>query len=147
MGYGGMAARPAPARAVDTTDVLGRRIGAMIIDSVMLYIAFAVVGSAIAASDRRSGTAYLVFLGFTLAYFLICEGAAGQTLGKKLVGIRVVSVDGTRASWGQVLGRTLLRPVDGLPFAYILGLVVALVNGRRQRIGDVAAHTTVVPAE
>jgi uncharacterized RDD family membrane protein YckC len=143
------------ARAVDSTDVLGRRIGAMVIDTVLLAIVFVVVGLVSGgghtghhrASIHLGGSASLIYLAITFAYFILCEGATGQTIGKRLLGIRVVSADGNRASWGQAIGRTLLRIVDALPVLYIVGLITALATGeRRQRIGDLAARTRVVPA-
>jgi uncharacterized RDD family membrane protein YckC len=143
------------ARAVDHTDVLGRRIGAMLIDTVLFAVVFVVVGLATGgghsghhrAGVHLGGSATLVFLAITFAYFIACEGATGQTLGKRLLGIRVVSADGGSASWGQVTVRTLLRIVDALPVLYIVGLVTALATGeRRQRVGDLAARTQVVPA-
>jgi uncharacterized RDD family membrane protein YckC len=144
------------ALSADSTEVVGRRIGALIIDAVLLAIVFVVVG--IASGGGRSGkgsasvtldsSATLIFLAITLTYFFICEGTTGQTLGKRLLGIRVVSLDGSRASWGQVLGRTLLRVVDSLPILYIVGLIAVLAtgSGRRQRVGDLAAGTLVVAA-
>jgi uncharacterized RDD family membrane protein YckC len=144
------------ALSADSTEVVGRRIGALIIDAVLLAVVFFVVGLASGGGHSGNGrasitlgsSATLVFLGITLAYFFICEGMTGQTLGKRLLGIRVVSADGSRASWGQALGRTLLRVVDSLPILYIVGLITVLATGRgrRQRVGDLAAHTLVVPA-
>ena len=72
---------------------------------------------------------------------------SGQTLGKKLLGIRVARLDGGTPTTGNIVLRTILRPIDGLPFAYLLGLIVILATGqRRQRIGDLAGGTTVTKA-
>jgi uncharacterized RDD family membrane protein YckC len=141
---------------VETTDVLGRRIGAMVIDGVLFAIVFVAIGLATGGGSASHGhagihlgsAATLVWLGTIYAYHFVCEAATGQTLGKKLVGVRVVSLDGTRASAGQVLVRTLLRLIDSLPILYLVGLVSILATGRerRQRVGDLAAGTTVVAA-
>jgi len=141
---------------VDSTEVVGRRIGALVIDGILLGVLFVVVGLATGgghsgggkASVHLGGSATLLWLGISLVYFAVCEGTWGQTLGKRLLGIRVVSADGNRASFGQVVGRTVLRVVDALPFFYIVGLISVLATGRgrRQRVGDLAAGTYVVPA-
>jgi uncharacterized RDD family membrane protein YckC len=141
---------------VDTTDVVGRRIGAMVIDGVLFVAVFVLLGLATGGGSASHGHAAihlgtagtLVWLGIVYAYHFVCEATTGQTLGKKAVGIRVVSLDGTKASAGAVLVRTLLRLVDSLPILYIVGLVTTLATGRerRQRVGDLAAGTTVVAA-
>jgi uncharacterized RDD family membrane protein YckC len=71
----------------------------------------------------------------------------GQTLGKRLLGIRVVNQDGSRVSFGASFIRNILRIVDALPVLYIVGLITVLATGeRRQRVGDLAARTRVVRA-
>ncbi len=72
------------------------------------------------------------------------EGYLGQTLGKMLVGIRVV-----QESTGEVPGigatalRTVLRIVDWLRF-YLVAFVTVLASQKNQRLGDMAARTLVV---
>ncbi|CAN5829401.1 hypothetical protein BH11VER1_BH11VER1_04330 [soil metagenome] len=68
----------------------------------------------------------------------------GQTLGKKVLGLRVVDERGLKLRPSQVVIRNLLRFVDGLPLFYALGGVVSLFNSRSQRLGDLAAGTVVV---
>jgi uncharacterized RDD family membrane protein YckC len=140
----------------DSTEVVGRRIGALFIDGLLLGALFVVVGLVSGggssgngkASVHLGGSATLVFLAITFVYFIVCEGTSGQTIGKRLLGIRVVSADGARASFGQAVGRTVLRLIDALPIFYIVGLISVLATGRgrRQRVGDLAAGTLVVPA-
>lgn len=82
-----------------------------------------------------------------LVYYGLGEALTGQTLGKKLLGLKVVSEDGSPATVGQVVIRTLLRVVDQIPFLYLLGFFVMLVTDRqRKRIGDIVARTRVVAA-
>jgi uncharacterized RDD family membrane protein YckC len=82
---------------------------------------------------------------FAFGYYLVCEGAWGRTLGKVICGIRVVSEDRSKASFGQAALRTLLRIVDGI-FAYLVGFIFMMTSDRRQRLGDRAAKTLVVRA-
>lgn len=68
----------------------------------------------------------------------------GQTVGKRLLGLRVMDVHGLRLQFHQVLMRNLLRFVDMLPLCYAVGGVTCLLNRRAQRLGDLAANTVVV---
>jgi uncharacterized RDD family membrane protein YckC len=68
----------------------------------------------------------------------------GQTPGKRLLGIRVVTAGGYPLGPGGAILRNLLRPLDFLPVFFGVGLVVALVTSRTQRLGDLAAGTLVV---
>lgn len=68
----------------------------------------------------------------------------GQTLGKRVAGIRVVSADGLPVRFWQVLVRNLLRPIDFFPGFYLIGSICILASQRAQRLGDMAAGTVVV---
>ena len=139
-----------------TTAAVGHRIGALIIDGLLCGAVFIVIGLVTGggqsghgrASVHMGGTAFLVYMVVWIAYFTICEAATGQTLGKRLSRIRVVSQDGGRVGFGQSAARNVLRLVDALPILYIVGLVSVLATGedRRQRVGDIAARTRVVTA-
>ncbi len=78
-------------------------------------------------------------------YHLLCETFLnGQSFGKKLMKMRVVKLDGSQAGIGSYFLRWILAPID-IYFTYgSVGLVTMLVNGKGQRLGDLAAHTTVV---
>lgn len=135
-------------------EVVGRRIGAGVIDVLILAFVFTLV-EALAGnppaggggvSVKIEGTNALVLFGIVLLYYFISEATSGQTLGKRATGIQVVGQDGTPCGTRQALVRTLLRIVDSLPFLYLLGLVVIWSTKRRQRLGDLAAGTLVVRA-
>ncbi len=70
--------------------------------------------------------------------------SAGQTPGKKLMGLRVVNDDGTPVTWSASVARNLLRFADLLPFFYAAGLVSMLLDSSFRRLGDLAAGTIVV---
>ena len=70
----------------------------------------------------------------------------GQTLGKRLLGLRVLSSQGTPIGFGQAAVRNLLRIVDILPGCYLVGGWSALCDRRARRFGDIAADTLVVRA-
>ncbi|HEV3025617.1 MAG TPA: RDD family protein, partial [Pirellulales bacterium] len=75
----------------------------------------------------------------------------GQTPGKHMLRMRVVSVEGQPINGLQAVLRNFLRTVDALPAfvvpSYLLGLVTATTNARFQRLGDLAAGTMVIVEE
>jgi uncharacterized RDD family membrane protein YckC len=88
----------------------------------------------------------------TLAYFIVSIGYGmatewhwrGQTIGKRLLRLRVIDAEGLRLQFSQIVIRNLLRFVDMLPAFYLVGGIACLVNRRAQRLGDLAANTVVV---
>jgi len=89
---------------------------------------------------------------YILALFLVSIGYGiclewrwrGQTVGKRLLRLRVVDAEGLRLHFSQIAIRNLLRFADMLPVLYLVGGVVALVTRKAQRLGDLAANTVVV---
>ncbi|MGC4032952.1 MAG: RDD family protein [Tepidisphaeraceae bacterium] len=82
---------------------------------------------------------YLSLLGY-LAHVAACEVAFGRSLGKWLLGLKVLSIDGTRATAGQILMRNLLRLLE---IQLVLPMFIVLFTPTGQRLGDLAARTTV----
>lgn len=133
-------------------DVLGRRIAAGLIDlGVVLVIALLVGGifgneTAPDAPDsaRFGALDRLLVIGLVLGYYWVTETVWAQTLGKRVMKIRVASLDGSKPTAGATFIRTLLRLIDGI-FFYVVGLIVIFATGeRRARLGDLAAKTKVV---
>ena len=132
--------------------VTGRRVLATIVDGVVLGVLFAVMsmlfGSSSAEGEQMNATLnglpFLIYLVLVIAYYVLMEGYLGQTVGKMLLGIKVVREDG-----GEVPGiggaaiRTALRLVDGL-FSYLVAFIAVLASSKNQRLGDMVAHTLVV---
>lgn len=87
----------------------------------------------------------LVVLGWS--YFILLEWLwNGQTLGKRVYGLRVINADGSPAGFVAVFVRNLVRLVDFLPALYGVGLLAIVFTPRSQRLGDLAAGTFVVRA-
>lgn len=96
-------------------------------------------------------------LGLTLVFWFALEwfyGGVfeafwnGQTPGKRLMQIRVLSSDGQPINGLQAVLRNVLRAVDQQPVALcLLGLLAAMMNDRFQRLGDLACGTMVVVEE
>jgi len=138
--------------------VLRRRLAAGLVDAVLMIAGLALVvgiwGNNSADLDNGSLTLGLSlgwqpFLFYCLTIFVcyvLFEGARSVTPGKLALGLRVVKYDGSPCGWVAALRRSILRPVDALPFAvpYLVGLATAGLSSRRQRLGDVFAGTLVV---
>ena len=127
-----------------------RRVLAAVVDLAIVVTGALVIlaaGDALSSdsSDVR-GALSVVILGWALYYYFALESGEGQTVGKKLMKLRVVRADGRPAGMREIAVRTVLRVVDGIG-VYIVGLIAMLVSGqRRQRLGDMAAGTIVVDA-
>ncbi len=70
--------------------------------------------------------------------------ADGQTPGKKKFNLQVVNASLTPIHWEASIIRNLLRAVDFLPFANVIGLISMLTNKEFKRLGDYAAGTLVI---
>jgi uncharacterized RDD family membrane protein YckC len=77
-------------------------------------------------------------------YFAIAEAMFGATPGKLWNRLRVVRLDGRPLGLRDVVIRNVVRLIDGLPILYLLGGVFVLGTRGSQRLGDLAAGTTVV---
>jgi uncharacterized RDD family membrane protein YckC len=87
----------------------------------------------------------VAFLIVMFAYFVVLEGLAGRTVGKWVMGLRVIAADGGgRPGLMKGLVRNLLRLVDGLPAFNIVGVALILRSKERARFGDRYAGTRVV---
>lgn len=84
------------------------------------------------------------FLVVIVLYFVLLEGICGATIGKMLLGLKVIRVDGERAGLARSLLRNLLRVVDSLPAFNILGVILILTSSERARFGDRVAGTRVI---
>ncbi len=86
-----------------------------------------------------------------LGYFVVSIGYGialewhwnGQTLGKRLLRLRVNDVNGMQLQFSQIVIRNLLRFVDSLPALYLVGGLACLISRRAQRLGDIVANTIV----
>ncbi len=81
-------------------------------------------------------------------YFVLLEGAYGQTVGKMAVKIKVVQETGMKINYADAVVRNILRLIDAIPYfiPYLLGAILIWTSDKKQRLGDRAAHTVVVKA-
>ena len=130
---------------------IGERIVAFLIDGFILYLYLILVqyiGQAIGYiyedNWTQRGLMSLIFLP-AMFYSLIMHSLFnGRTVGKLLMKMRVVKVDGSPVHWSNYLVRWMLRLVDIWIFLGAIGLLTILFSDRRQRLGDAAAGTVVI---
>jgi len=127
---------------------VGIRILAFIVDGIFLalfyYFLFTLLeASGITDTMETWGFISVLSLPYFLYYPVLQYWNNGQTLGKQIVKIRVVKIDNTHPGLGDFLIRWVLRlfEVNAIPG---LALLVMILNDKNQRLGDIAAKTTVV---
>ena len=130
---------------------IGERILAFLIDGFILYlysVLVQLVGDAIGYIYKdgwtQRGLMMLIFLP-AMTYSLYMHAIFnGRTLGKMLLKMRVVRLDGSPVHWSNYLVRWMLRLVDIWIFLGSIGILTLLFSERRQRLGDAAAGTVVI---
>jgi uncharacterized membrane protein SpoIIM required for sporulation/uncharacterized RDD family membrane protein YckC len=131
---------------------VGSRALAALIDMLVLvgsalgvFIVLAIVAG-FGVTIGSIGGALLLLGGFAVwtGYFILFEGLRqGQTPGKRMVGIRVVSDTGNAVSLSAAAARNLLRIADFLPPPYLIGALLVALHPRGKRLGDMVAGTVV----
>ena len=136
---------------------LGKRFSAFVLDTMVLFGVFAVTDAwifmrwgTVEGTELSLTAASLLLAGICnsailFAYGWLLEASFGATLGKSLVGLRVVRT-GSGSALGAAAIRNAMRIVDGAG-VYLLGAVVAGCSPGRQRLGDLCAGTAVVEEE
>ncbi|MDP9265561.1 MAG: RDD family protein [Chloroflexota bacterium] len=134
----------------------GNRGFAAVIDTAIAAViavgSLAAFELAIGASDsiivqQLQGLVALLVVFAVWSYFILLEWLwNGQTVGKRMTGLRVIAANGAPAPFIAVLVRNIVRLVDFLPGLYGLGLVTIVLSPASQRLGDLAAGTYVVRA-
>ncbi|HWL06785.1 MAG TPA: RDD family protein [Planctomicrobium sp.] len=132
----------------------GTRAVAFLVDAALMYFIVSLLQGLITALVLPIGKEHPIYAGaamgvitfvFFNGYFILFEMLwAGQSPGKRVVGIRVVKKGGYSLRLIDSLIRNLLRTVDLLPVCYGVGLVTVLSTRYSQRLGDLVAGTLVV---
>lgn len=135
-------------RISQTPASIGERLVALVIDYILIGL-FVFSTTTLFSSFRLYSDLTLIIFLLTvylpvLFYSFLCEMFNhGQSIGKKIMNIRVVKADGSTPGISAYLLRWLLFPIDG-PFTGGLGLLVILLTKNSQRMGDLAAGTMVI---
>lgn len=127
---------------------IGERILAYLIDILIMFayvilILFVISGLEM---DGREEWVFMLIISLPLfLYFLIWEVFwNGRSPGKAALELRVVRMDGTKPHLSNYLVRWLLRLVDITFTSGSVAVITILLNGKGQRLGDIAAGTTVI---
>lgn len=133
---------------------VGERILAYLIDLLVLmawFFGVSLIMGMFSGRYSREANSLVVFFGVLLMpavlYDLAMEALFnGQSIGKKALGIRVVMLEGRQPTLSAYLLRWLFRLLETslFPFFGVIAIVTIAINGKGQRLGDVAAKTTVV---
>lgn len=86
----------------------------------------------------------ILFLFIIMAYFILLEAFIGQTIGKLLFGIKVITNDGSNPGLRRSFIRNILHVIDSLPTLYIYGIYLMQKSPVQARFGDVKAGTVVI---
>ena len=135
---------------------IGERLGAFFID-LFIIISYCTAISVVLFNwlhfDRllanldgwSKGAVYLIIYSPVIVYSLFFESIfEGQSLGKKLVKIKVVKIDGYQAGFGDYLIRWFFRVIDFFSLFGLPGLISVITSQKSQRLGDMAAGTAVI---
>ncbi|RDK87084.1 RDD family protein [Marinirhabdus gelatinilytica] len=127
---------------------VGERVLAFIIDYLIIFVYIILASIAISALEFDSDYMFLVYMTAGLpifTYSLLWETFwNGRSPGKALLKLRVVKLDGSKPAFSNYFIRWLLRIIDVTITSGALALVTVLLNGKGQRLGDIAASTTVI---
>jgi uncharacterized RDD family membrane protein YckC len=98
------------------------------------------------SADWSRALGVLLYFVISMVYCIVLEWRwSGQTVGKRLLGLRVIDEQGLRLQLPQVVLRNIMRLIDAPPpLLYLIGGIAALVSRKGQRLGDMAANTVVV---
>ena len=135
---------------------VGERLGSYFID-LMIKLSYILVVVLILINvfhfkrvfeglDSWTKTAVVIILAFPIMLYSITLESIfeGQTLGKKVLKIKVVKIDGYQAGFGDYLIRWFFRLVDISIFGGLVGLITIITSKKAQRLGDMAAGTAVI---
>jgi uncharacterized RDD family membrane protein YckC len=131
---------------------IGTRLVAQIVDSIVLIVLYFVVGATLFGGPNfdvfgAQAMSFIAIYGIlAFLYFAVLEGYKGATVGKIVMKIKVVREDGSPCGIGPAIIRNILRIVDGLPFLYIVGMILISRSSKKQRLGDSVAKTVIVKA-
>ena len=127
---------------------VAERILAFLIDGLIMLVYIILVNFLLGGLEGSMSEKWVFYLVIGLPlflYFLIWETFwDGRSPGKAALELRVVKLDGSKPAFSNYLVRWLLRIVDVTLTSGSVAVITILMNGKGQRLGDIAATTTVI---
>ena len=138
-----------------TAASIGQRILAFGVDLLVMisysivmgiFLNYSGLSDAMGGMDRWSVAAIMIIVFSPITFYsLFFESVfEGQSLGKRLLKIKVVKIDGYQASFGDYFIRWLFRLVDIVMSFGVVGFISIVVNQKSQRLGDITAGTAII---
>ncbi|HEY2017833.1 MAG TPA: RDD family protein [Bryobacteraceae bacterium] len=130
--------------ATPVTRALAWAVDAAAITAVSTMASKVAQATGLLSSDLANALGLALFFFISIAYGVVLEWRwRGQTLGKRVMRLRVIDAQGLHLQFPQIALRNLLRFIDMLPLLYLVGGIASLVSRKGQRLGDLAANTVV----
>lgn len=127
---------------------LGDRMLAYIIDSFIILVYTILMIWLLLSLEIDFSDMWALYLALSLPaflYYLLLETFMdGKTVGKSLLHIRVVKIDGSKPNFSSYFVRWIMRIVDVVLTSGGVAVLTILIRGKGQRVGDIAAGTTVI---
>lgn len=127
---------------------LGDRMLAYIIDTLIIVIYYVLMFWLLLALNVEPGDQWAIYMLMGLPaflYYLLMETFMdGKTIGKNFLNLRVVKLDGTKPGFSNFFVRWILRIIDVTISSGGVAVFTILIRGKGQRLGDIAAGTTVI---
>jgi uncharacterized RDD family membrane protein YckC len=127
------------------TRFLAWLIDLLIVLAIITAASIALIIFGVILGDLAGVLLFLAAFGVWFGYGIVLEWFwNGQTVGKKILRLRVVDEHALRLTFPQVVIRNLLRMADMQPMLYLLGGIVCVLSRKLQRVGDMVAGTVVI---
>ncbi|QRM87743.1 RDD family protein [Lacinutrix sp. WUR7] len=127
---------------------IGDRMLGYLIDSFVIFLYLMLVILLLISLDLDMGDLWALYLLVSLPaflYYVLLETFwDGKTIGKYAMKTRVVKLDGSKAGFSNYFVRWILRLVDVVLTSGGVAVFTILIRGNGQRVGDIAAGTTVI---
>lgn len=126
------------------------RLLAWLIDAIIIQGSITILGqflltASVLNPDFIMGLYLLATFVLTFGYSIAMEWLnRGQSIGKRILSLQVVDLQGLPLSFSQIFIRNILRAVDTLPAFYLVGGISVFASKHCQRLGDLAARTIVI---
>jgi uncharacterized RDD family membrane protein YckC len=116
--------------------------------AAFLFYDLSVFSTLFDEDSQNTTAAWIIFMPAAIAYFFyhpILETTMhGSTPGKRMAGVRLITLEGHTPGIGSILIRNIFRLIDSLPGVYTIGLLVVIFTRNQVRIGDIAAGTVLI---